>query len=147
MFIISNPDCTYMVNSFRPTKFLHCRGVVYNGQTSWNRVNLPFRVSVFGDSTEVHVYLFNHPIMLRHQFKFIYSGVSQNGTPKSGQPLHDGETSWNGMNLPYTYVIVKHSPRSRHLSTTDECLLPKVSVIRKLHCMYSFKSFLYYLKD
>ena len=42
--------------------------------------------------------------------------------------LYNGQTLWNGMNLPYTYVIVKHSPRSEHLSITDKILL--LSTIR-----------------
>ena len=49
---------------------------------------------------------------------------SKTDTPKSGQPLYNGQTSWNEMNLPYTYVMVKHSPSSGHLSTTDKIMSP-----------------------
>ena len=46
------------------------------------------------------------------------------GTPKSEQQLCNGQTSWNRMNLPYTYVMVKHSPRSGDLSTTEKNMSP-----------------------
>ena len=46
-------------------------------------------------------------------------------TAKIGQPLYNGQTSWNGMNECTIHVIVKQSQRNEHLSTTDKSHAPQ----------------------